>query len=218
MDFSTRPAATPHSPSRLLAMALCAAALAGTLPGCAAQRQDGARAADAALPAPHPRLAPLNFMAGGWVTADAGPGKPWNEEHWMPARGASMGAIFRRVGADGRPRFFEVTAVTVETEDPAVSGPAGQGGEQVVLRLRHFHGKLDPRAGETEAMVLRLADAREGVATFTGVSNTRGVTGVTYTRQGADALRLTISYEPEADGTTPEDTIIDLRRVAPAAR
>lgn len=152
-----------------------------------ASEGSGSQAETRSLAAPSPAapsaaLAPLAFMEGAWITADAEPGKAFSEELWMPPRGTSMAGVFRRVRGDGGPAFFEIVAITVESDG-------------VLLRLRHFHGQLDPREGETDAMVLRLVEAGDGSATFDAVENTRGVARVTYAREASDAMVLRIFFE-----------------------
>jgi hypothetical protein len=65
----------------------------------------------------------------------------------------------------------------------------------VFLRLRHFHNPLDPRTGETEANVFKLRETNGNRATFDAVSNTRGVTSVTYAANGPDTLNVEIVFD-----------------------
>ncbi len=134
------------------------------------------------LPAADPQLAPLTFIAGAWIDATDKPKTPFNEEHWMLPRGKSMAGTFRRIGGDGIGRFVEVTHINVADDG-------------VFLRLRHFHNPLDPRTGETEANVFKLRETNGNRATFDAVSNTRGVTSVTYAANGPDTLNVEIVFD-----------------------
>lgn len=173
-------------------LTLCVVAFLPLVGGCAGKNDRPADPSAAAatttpksLPPPAAEIAPLAFMSGTWIASDAARGKPFNEEHWSTPIGTSMGGVFRRIRADGKPAFFEIVAITVEPEG-------------TFLRLRHFHGRLDPREGETDAAVYRLAASSPTSAAFTPVSNTRGVSGVTYTLRDASTLLVRVEFEPDA--------------------
>jgi hypothetical protein len=163
----------------LIRSVLFATIAAAALGGCSSAPRANPHTAN--LPLADPQLAPLAFMAGAWVDATNKPNSPFNEEHWMRPRGKSMAGVFRRIGGDGVGRFVEVTHINVADDG-------------VYLRLRHFHNPLDPRAGETEANVFRLREATSNKATFDGVSNTRGVSSVTYAANGPDTLDVEIVF------------------------
>jgi hypothetical protein len=170
-----------HTRARLHA-ALLAAGLAGTLCLGACAGNSARRAHDEpVMLAPGAELAPLAFMAGRWVVVEDN--GIVQEEHWMAPRGRSMMAMFRRVLPDGRPAFHEIASLTSEDG-------------QILLRLRHFHGKLEARENESEAMVMRLDVTGPGTARFAGVTNTRGVASVTYRAVGADRLACDIAFDP----------------------
>lgn len=160
--------------------------LGAMLGGCAAGTRGNSHAAN--LPAADAQLAPLAFLAGGWIDATDKPNMPFNEEHWMLPRGKSMAGAFRRIGGDGIGRFVEVTHINVAEDG-------------VYLRLRHFHNPLEPRAGETDANVFKLREANGKRAIFDGVENTRGVSSVTYAAEGADKLNVEIVF---SDGKPTE--------------
>lgn len=138
------------------------------------------------LSPPHESIRDLAFLAGTWVESEARTGVPYNEEHWMLPRGSSVLGMIRRIRKDGVPAFHEITSITREDEG-------------VFLRLRHFHGKLETREGETDPSVFRLVSSRSssvgGSAEFVAVSGTRGVSRVVYTRVD-DLLTLMVYFEP----------------------
>jgi hypothetical protein len=185
-------------------LTLCVVALLPLVGGCAGNNDRPAAGVASvstpskSLPAPAAELAPLAFMSGTWISSDAARGKPFNEEHWSTPIGSSMGGVFRRIRADGKPAFFEIVAITVEPEG-------------TFLRLRHFHGRLDPREGETDAAVYRLAASSPTSAVFSPVTNTRGVSGVTYTLRDASTLHVRIEYEPGAKRDPEEFTMLRTR-------
>lgn len=177
----------------ILRTAVLAASLAATLwlGACAAR----SAAVEPAMIAPVTDLEPFAFMAGRWVVVEDN--GVVQEEHWMAPRGRSMMAMFRRILPDGRPAFHEIAALTSEDG-------------QVLLRLRHFHTKLEAREGESDAMVMRMVASGPGTLRLIGVTNTRGVATVTYRALGADRLACEIAFEPEAGRTAETITMTRL--------
>lgn len=180
--------------------AAAAIATIALLTGCASHHGEHAIGAEPRMVASSTELVPLAFMAGRWV--EVSPNGTIQEEHWMAPRGKSMMAMFRRVLGNGEPVFHELVSVTAEPEG-------------VLLRLRHFHAKLEARGAESEIMVLKLAQSGQGpdgelLARFDAVDNTRGVTSVTYRQIDAGTLTVTINFEPELKRETDVATIVRL--------
>jgi hypothetical protein len=110
--------------------------------------------------------------------------------------------MFRWVNADGTPGVFEILTITEEPEG-------------VILRLRHFDGKLTPWAGETAPMTLRLAETSSGKAVFRAVESEKKLTAVTYHCPAPDALNILVEFAGEKP-REPQD--FRLKRAAPAAK
>jgi hypothetical protein len=201
------------------AMLLCVLAggvvMAGGVGGCTARLvrpmaagevQSGAVGVQSAALSAGPELAPLGFMAGRWAEVTAR--GVVQEEHWSMPRGRSMMGMFRRVLPDGRVAFHEIVSVTADDRVVTEVGAAGGTGREVMLRLRHFHGKLEAREGEEgEIMVMRLgASGADGqgrpMARFDAVAHTRGVRSVTYTRIDGRTMDVSIVFEDASRNET----------------
>jgi hypothetical protein len=178
----------------LLVASGCATAPAKTDPAPAAGRQ----------PAPtDPALAPLEFLEGHWVTVL--PNGMVSEESWLPARGKSMLGSFRQTRTDGNPAFFEFTQIVAA-------------GDALLLRQVHVHSRFETDARRKEPMFLKLAEARDGVATFVPVADGEfgegtsahagDLASVTYLRAVADdgtpTLTLRIESRPVKDPKNPD--------------
>ncbi len=164
-------------------MVLLAAGLTGA---CATEPQPATTPEPAGLvlpdhAAPAPELAELAFLVGRWACVN--PNKTVNDEHWMPARGTSMTALFRQVRRDGKPALHEVTQIAVEPEG-------------VVLRLRHLHAKLEVPERRKEVSLFRLVSAKDGRAEFAGTGAAEEVSSVVYRLDGPDTLVCEVTFAP----------------------
>lgn len=190
---------------------LTIAALA-TLPllaGCNTARTSATQPGTISTPltAPNPALAPLTFMSGQWASADAAPGKAFNEEHWTPVRGDSLVGTFRRLLANGRPALVELTSIVALPADEKTNRPAG-----VYLHLRHFHGRLEMRKNEMEPTILKLTSTGPNTATFEPHENGRGLARVTYSSPDPNTLLLNVEYDqkalPQGQTKVPDEFIM----------
>jgi hypothetical protein len=177
----------------------CATAPAKTAPSAAAPAPAAGR-----QPAPtDPALASLGFLEGHWVTVL--PNGMVSEESWLPARGKSMLGSFRQTRTDGNPAFFEFTQIVAA-------------GDAVLLRQVHVHSRFETDARRKEPMLLKLAEARDGVATFVPVADGEfgegtsahagDLASVSYLRAVADdgtpTLTLRIESRPVKDPKDPD--------------
>lgn len=173
-------------------------------PAASAATAAPAPSLEAALPAPHEPLAKLTFMTGTWITADAAPGKAFNEETWSVVRGGSLVSVFRRIGDKGKPQIIELISITHDAEG-------------VTLRLRHFHGDLEPGKDENDSSVFRMQPmdpaAKLPSVTFTAVKHTRGTASISYALQADGTLREEWVQEVKA-GETPKSDVFVLKKVA----
>lgn len=180
----------------------CATAPAKTGPSAPAATT--AAPAAGRQPAPtDPALAPLGFLEGHWVTVL--PNGMVSEESWLPARGKSMLGSFRQTRTDGNPAFFEFTQIVAA-------------GDAVLLRQVHVHSRFETDARRKEPMLLKLAEAGYGIATFVpiadgefgeGTSAHAGdLASVSYLRAVADdgtpTLTLRIESRPVKDPKDPD--------------
>lgn len=198
-----------HSSIRqaIVVSALAQAVIFGTCGSLAAEPPAAPAATapslESALPAPHEPLAPLAFMTGTWVTADAAPGKAFNEETWSTVRGGSLVSVFRRIGEKGKPQIIELISITHEAEG-------------VTLRLRHFHGDLEPGKDENDSSVFRMQPmdpaAKLPSVTFTAVKHTRGTASISYALQADGTLREEWVEEAKP-GEKPKSDVFVLKRV-----
>jgi len=148
-------------------------------------------------------LAPLEFLAGHWVTEL--PNGMVSEESWLPARGKSMLGSFRQTRPDGKPAFFEFTQIVVE-------------GDQVLLRQIHVHGGFDTDPKRKDPMMLRLSAAKDNSAVFVPVddasmANAADLASVTYTRKDDETLALRIESKPVKKSDSeeaPQPVVIEL--------
>lgn len=125
-------------------------------------------------PSPAPAatgLAAAAFMEGHWIgTQDGG----LSEEVWSAPAGDSMLGMWRFV-VGGRARVFELLAIGTDPE-------AG-----LVLRLRHFDGRLVAREPQDRPLVLRLRSSAAGEVSFEG-PGPDGPLRLAYRREGAEGL------------------------------
>lgn len=149
----------------------------------------GAQAATPAAPTPTAApsagasvLAATSFMQGHWIGTQDG---ALSEEIWTGPAGDAMLGMWRLV-ADGQARVYELLAITT---DPELG---------IVLRLRHFDGRLRAREEQDRPLVLRLQRAAEGEAAFEG-TDSRGAVRLAYRRDGADGLVAVLERGPQRD-------------------
>lgn len=143
------------------------------------------QAAPAAEPTPlTATLADVAFMAGHWLDESD---DRLSEEVWTEPSGDSMLGMWRYVSR-GQARVLEL--LTLKDE-----------GGLVVLRLRHFDGRLVAREDKATPVELRLVAREPNVASFEGpeVGGT-GRVRLTYRRTGPDTLVSVL----EKDGKSEE--------------
>jgi len=128
-------------------------------------------AAVAAAPVPA-SLADVAFMAGHWV--DESP-EHLSEEVWTEPSGDSMLGMWRYVAGE-KARVLEL--LTLKAED---------GG--IMLRLRHFDGRMVAREEKGTPVELRLVAKQADAATFEGAEvGGSGRVRLSYRRTGPNTL------------------------------
>jgi hypothetical protein len=123
-------------------------------------------------------LQAVAFLEGRWVSGVPG---DLSEETWSPPMGRSMLGMWRYVIGENA-RVIELLSLTAE--------PAG-----LVLRLRHFDGKLVARETKDMPVTLRLVKEAPGEARFEGPSVGEpepGTVVLTYRKNGPDGLSVTL--------------------------
>lgn len=143
----------------------------------------------ASLTKPDAALAPLSMLEGTW--ARVLPNGTMQEETWTAVRGQNASAMFRQIRPDGRIGFHEISAVDKQSDG-------------VILRLRHLHAQLVVPETEPVPGVFRLAESGPGMIRWEGVSQTRGVSGVTYRLAGKEVKRIEVEVRFEDAAKKPE--------------
>jgi hypothetical protein len=131
---------------------------------------------------PHEKLNPFAFMAGRWVAVT--PNKLVNQEHWLPPRGNHMSALFTQVRRDGKPSFFEVSLISVDTEG------------KITLSLRHMHAGLEIPERRKDLSVFKFVSASDNRAEFKGTGASADVTSVVYRLTPEGQLSAEIGFAP----------------------
>lgn len=144
-----------------------------------------------------PQLAPLAFLAGRWMCVN--PNSTVNEELWTLPLGKSMVGSFRQVRRDGGCAFVELSQIAVEEGE-------------LVLRLRHLHGKLEVPAERAELSLFKLRKLSGERVEFAGTGSAEGVTAVIYERVDATTLRQTIEFDPVKTKEKPFTSTYTLER------
>lgn len=133
--------------------------------------------------APSDKLVPLAFMAGRWIAVN--PNKTTNEEVWTPPRGNALIGTFRQVRRDSDTAFVEISQIAL------LDG-------EVVLRLRHMHGRLEVPENREDVSLFRLVSMTDSRVEFAGTAGAEGVTSVVYERTGPTTLQQSIGFSPES--------------------
>lgn len=133
--------------------------------------------------APSPRVAGLDFLKGRWIAIN--PNKTVNEEIWSAPRGNALIGSFRQIRLDGDCAFIELSQIAVE-------------GEELVLRLRHMHGRLEVPEGKSEVSLFKLVSLEKDRVEFTGSAGSESVTSVIYRRTSPTELEQSIGFAPES--------------------
>jgi hypothetical protein len=185
----------------LLALPLAAGAIAARQPQAQAQPAATPKAAAPAQPeAPAQRpIAALAFLQGAW-RGDMG-GHPV-EEVWAEPLGGHILGMFRWMDPHHNPGMLELLIIAEE-------------GDSVMLRLRHFDGRLRPWESEAAApMTLKLAETSPNKAVFRAVETEKNIAAVTYDGTTPGRLKIIVEFP----GEEPQDPLkFDLTRV-PASR
>lgn len=184
---------SPLLAASLLLLAACQAPAASQSPASA---PPPALALPASASA-DPQLAPLAFLAGRWMCVN--PNSTVNEELWTLPLGKSMVGSFRQVRRDGGCAFVELSQIAVEDGE-------------LVLRLRHLHGKLEVPAERAELSLFKLRKLTGDRVEFAGTGSAEGVTAVVYERVDATTLRQTIEFDPVKTKEKPFTSTYTLER------
>lgn len=125
----------------------------------------------------------LGFLAGRWVAVN--PNGTVNEEVWTPPRGNALIGTFRQVRRDSDTAFVELSQIAVEDGE-------------VVLRLRHLHGRLEVPDSREAVSLFRLVSQSHTRVEFAGTEAAAGVTSVVYERTGPTSLVQSIGFSKES--------------------
>ncbi len=132
---------------------------------------------------PAEAVAKLDFLAGRWLAVN--PNKTVNEEVWTRPRGNALIGTFRQVRRDSDTAFVELSQIAIEDGE-------------VILRLRHLHGRLEVPESRKETSLFKLVSLTEKRVEFAGTEGAAGVTSVVYERTGATSLMQSIGFSAES--------------------
>lgn len=140
-------------------------------------------------PAPSPAdpLEAVAWLAGHWVGEGLG---GWNEEMWSPPAAGSMMGVYRHI-RDGRVVFYEFMTLAMR-------------GDTLVNALKHFHPDMTGWEEPAEFVRFPLIRIEPDAAIFDGI---------TYRRDGADRMEVTVMLGPDPDRRAP--VVFTYQRVRP---
>lgn len=115
----------------------------------------------------------LSWFEGRWVGEET---DELIEEHWSAPRAGTLMGMFRFIRA-GEPRFYEFMTIGIE-------------GQEVVLRIKHFHPGLDGWEERHESVMYALVHLDAGQAVFHR-RNSSQPNWMIYQREGDD---LTVHF------------------------
>jgi hypothetical protein len=125
-------------------------------------------------------LQAVAFLEGRWVSGVPG---DLSEETWAPPMGRSMLGMWRYVIGENA-RVIELLTITSEPTTGAI-----------VLRLRHFDGKLVAKETKDMPVTLQLVKEAPGEVRFEGPTvgdPEPGTLAITYRRSGPDGLSVRV--------------------------
>ncbi|QDV10092.1 hypothetical protein Poly30_56540 [Planctomycetes bacterium Poly30] len=130
-----------------------------------------------------PEIAGLRFLHGSWIAVN--PNKTVNEETWTLPRGNFLMGTFRQIRLDGDCAFVELSQIALEEGE-------------IVLRLRHMHGRLEVPEGRADISQFKLVSLTKDRVEFAGVNAAESVKSVIYERLSATELQQSILFAPES--------------------
>jgi len=143
----------------------------GLVPGLATTRAEGPSAGQTvAAPSGGETLNSMLWLAGQWRSEEGG---QLSEETWSVPHGGSMVGMWRLL-VDGTPKVIELLSLTVE-------------GDAVVLRLRHFDGRLVAREEKGAPITLKRVQAGAKMAVFESPGASGPLT-ISYRVEGNDLV------------------------------
>ncbi len=130
-----------------------------------------------------PSIAGLEFLTGRWIAVN--PNKTVNEEIWTLPRGNALIGTFRQIRLDGDCSFIDLSQISAE-------------GDEIVLRLRHLHGRLEVPEGRAELSVFRLVSLTKDRVEFAGTSGAEDVVSMVYERTSETQLTQSVGFAPSS--------------------
>lgn len=174
----------------LLAGVMVLCARAGGQPADAKAGETPAASPTVGKPMAGKTLKDVAFIAGSWRGEDHG---EMYEEIWSSASGKNMTGLYRWLQGD-KAVMFEILTISQEKE-------------RVVLRLRHFHGNLQPWKNEdqpAELNLIELNDVGEGTgeAVFESVDAGRQPRRIAYDCRKPGKMDMRVEFTPESKRET----------------